>query len=126
MRSAMALGVKNHKLKNLDLAANLVVESIYCSAGNLFMRSVMKPIAWLCLLLMLVSAYGFAAHQHSSSLDEAQCTVCLVAHSASSVAVYKLPSAIRALVRLPLPAEPLSAKQRLVPFALTVRPPPAI
>lgn len=90
------------------------------------MRSVLKPIGWLCLLLTLVSAYGFAAHQHSSSLDEAQCAVCVIAHSASPAASCKLPTAILVLVQLVVPAEPRSAKQRLVPFALTVRPPPAV
>ena len=89
------------------------------------MRSA-KPIAWICLLLMLVSAYGFVAHQHSSFLDEAKCTVCVVAHSASPVAITSLPSAVLVLVLLVILAEPVSAKQRLVPFALTVRPPPAI
>jgi hypothetical protein len=122
----MAFGVKNHTSINLDGTANFGVQSIERPAGDVFMRSVLKPIAWLSLLLMFASAYGFAAHRHSSSLDEAQCTVCVVAHSASAVGTYKLPSTTPALVRLPLPAEPLSAKQRLVPFALTVRPPPAI
>ena len=90
------------------------------------MRSVLKPVAGLCLLLMLVSAYGFAAHQHSSSLDEAQCTVCVIAHSASPAASCELPSAFLILVLLLVLAEPLSVKQRLIPFALTVRPPPAV
>jgi len=122
----MAFGVKNHVPKHLDAAANVGIQLVYCPAGDVLMRSVLKPIAALCLLLMFVSAYGFAAHQHSSSLDEAQCTVCVVAHSASAVAIYKLPSTIPVLVRLLLLAEPLSAKQRLVPFALTVRPPPVL
>jgi hypothetical protein len=122
----MDFGVKNHVPKDLDVAANFGVESEYCSAGDVFMRSVWKPIAWLCLVLIFVSAYGFAAHQHSSSLDEAQCAVCVVAHSASAVATYELPRTSLVLVSLQLPAEPLPAKQRLVPFALTVRPPPAI
>jgi hypothetical protein len=90
------------------------------------MRSVMKPVAWLCLLLTLVSAYGFAAHHHSSSLDEAQCAVCVVAHSASPAASCKLPSTTVVLVQFVVQPEPRSAKQRLIPFALTVRPPPAV
>jgi hypothetical protein len=90
------------------------------------MRPVLKPIAWLCLLLMFVSAYGFAAHQHSSALDEARCTVCVIAHSASPAATCQLPSSFLILVLLLTLAEPLAAKQRLAPFALTVRPPPAI
>lgn len=90
------------------------------------MRSVLKPAAWLCLLLTCVSAFSVAVHQHSSSLDEAQCTVCVIAHSASPAATCKLPSATLVLVQLVVLAEPVSAKQRLIPFALTVRPPPAV
>lgn len=90
------------------------------------MRSVLRPIAWLCLLLMLVWAYVFAAHQHSSSLDEAQCAVCIVAHSASPSATCKLPSVILVLVQAVTLVGPRSTEQRLVPFALTVRPPPAV
>jgi hypothetical protein len=90
------------------------------------MRSVLKPIAGLCLLLMVVSAYGYAAHQHSSALEEARCTVCVIAHSAAPAPVCELPRVFLILIVLLVLAEPLSAKQRLIPFALTVRPPPAI
>jgi hypothetical protein len=90
------------------------------------MKSVVKPIAGLCLLLTVVTAYAFAAHQHSSSLDEAQCAVCVVAHSASPSATCKLPIGTLVLAQLVVLAEPVSAKQRLVPFALTVRPPPVV
>jgi hypothetical protein len=89
------------------------------------MRSVVKPVAKLCLLLTLVSAYAFAAHHHSSSLDDAQCAVCVIAHSATPAAACALTSAVLAVVQLVVKAEPVSAKQRLAPFALTVRPPPA-
>ena len=90
------------------------------------MRSVVKPIAGLCLLLIVVSAFAFAAHQHSSSLDETKCTVCVVAHSASPSATCSLPTGTFVLAQLVVLAQPVSAKQRLVPFALTVRPPPTI
>jgi hypothetical protein len=110
----------------LAARSDFIVDSIYCSAGIAFMRSVLKPIAGLCILLMLVSAYGFAVHQHSSALEEAQCTVCVIAHSASPVAACILPSVFLILVLLLVVAEPISAKQRLVPFALSVRPPPAV
>jgi hypothetical protein len=91
---------------------------------SFFMRSALKPIAWLSLLLTLFAAYSFAAHQHSGSGDDAQCTICLVAHSAAPVAASNLPSALFILVLLIVLAEPVSANYRLVPFALTVRPPP--
>jgi hypothetical protein len=90
------------------------------------MRSALKPVAWLCLLLTFASAYSFAAHQHSNPLDEAKCTICVVAHSASPAASCKLPSATLFLVQFVVLAEPRPAKQRLAPFALSVRPPPSV
>lgn len=89
------------------------------------MRSVLKPLAALCILVMFVSAYGFAVHQHSSFSDEAQCTICVVAHSASPTTPSTLLSAVFVLVLAVVVAERVSAKQRLIAFALTVRPPPA-
>jgi hypothetical protein len=90
------------------------------------MRPVSKQVAWLCLVLLLLSAYGFAAHQHSSSGDETQCTICVVAHSTSPVATTLLTSAFLVLILFVVLAGPVPAKQLLVPFALTVRPPPAV
>lgn len=88
------------------------------------MRSIVKQITWLCLLLMFLSAYTFAAHRHSSSLNEAQCTICVLAHSTSLVAASNLSRFVLVLIVLVGLAGPVAAKQRLVPFALTVRPPP--
>jgi hypothetical protein len=90
------------------------------------MRSVLKQIAWVCLLLTLLSAYSIVTHQHSSSENEAQCPVCVIAHSASPAVAPSLPGAILVLVLLLILAEPVPAKQRLVPSALTVRPPPVV
>lgn len=89
-------------------------------------RSVSKGVSWLCLLLTLWSAYSFAAHHHSTSGDDVQCTVCAVAHSASPAAASTLPTPVLVLVRLIVVGEPVSAKQHLVAFALSVRPPPAV
>jgi hypothetical protein len=90
------------------------------------MRSALKPVAWLCLLLTLLAAYGFAAHQHSSSADEAQCAVCVVAHSASPVTTCNLPNTVLVLVRLIAVGQPVSPHQLLTAFALSVRPPPVV
>jgi hypothetical protein len=90
------------------------------------MRSVSKRLSWLCLLLTLWSAYSFAAHHHSTSGDEAQCTVCVVAHTASPAVASTLPNPILVLVRLIVVGEPASAKQHLIAFARSVRPPPAV
>jgi len=73
----------------------------------------------------LCSAVAMVTHHHSSANDAAKCTVCVAAHSAAPQAASVLPN--QAYVRAALPqSEPVSAKQRLVAFALSVRPPPAV
>ena len=90
------------------------------------MRTLIKRKAWFCLLLILLSAYGVAAHHHSGFTDEAQCAICVVAHSASPVATSILPNPLLVPVRLDVVGEAVSAKQRLIAFALSVRPPPSV
>ena len=89
------------------------------------MRSISKKIALLCLLLTVWSVVAFAAHHHSSTTDAAKCTVCVVAHSASPEDVSVLPKADHIFASAPV-LDPVSAKQRLVAFALRVRPPPSV
>jgi hypothetical protein len=96
---------------------------------SLFLRydygSFSKRIALLCLLLTLCSAVAMVTHHHSSANDAAKCTVGVAAHSASPQATSVL--ANQKFVRASLSrSEPVSAKQRLVAFALSVRPPPAV
>ena len=90
------------------------------------MRPIVKRVAWLCLLLMLWSAFAFAAHHHSSSDESAACTVCAAAHSFSPILTHKLTQTVFVRVQLIRAVEPVAAKQRLVAFALTVRPPPEV
>lgn len=113
------------QLPKLAAGGNFGVDTTHWFGRLRIMRSVLKQIAWVGLLLTLLSAFGFAAHQHSSFGDEAQCTICVAAHSASPVAASNLPRVVLFLNLLIVLARPASAKQRLVPFALTVRPPPA-
>jgi len=90
------------------------------------MRSITKRIACVCVLLTIWSAVAFAAHQHSSATDSATCTVCIAAHSASPKTTSPLPRVMFASVSV-FRAEPVVAtKQRLIPFALSVRPPPSV
>jgi hypothetical protein len=90
------------------------------------MRPISKRIAWLCLLLMLWSAIAFAAHHHADGDESAKCSVCVAALSASPTAP-ALPSRTIFLAVSTVRTEPVvAAKQRLVAFALTVRPPPEI
>ena len=85
----------------------------------------MKYAAVMCLLLTLWSAIAFAAHQHSNATEAAKCTVCIAAHSASPKAPSTLLKATFVAVST-FQAEPVAAKQRLVGFALCVRPPPIV
>jgi len=89
------------------------------------MRLFSKRIAWFCLLLTFWSAFAFAAHHHSNANEAAKCTVCVAAHSAAPKATARVPKAMFVRVST-FRAEPVSAKQRLVTFALSVRPPPAV
>lgn len=95
------------------------------SRGEVLIRSAAKRIAFLCLLLTMWSAVAVTAHHHASSSDAAKCTVCVAAHSAAPTITSTLTKAI--FVRLnTLRAEPVSASHRLIAFALSVRPPPAV
>ena len=89
------------------------------------MRSFSKRVALLCLLLTLTSAVAMVAHHHSSANDAVKCTVCATAHSASPSTTSVLPN--RTFVRASISQSgPVSSKQRLIGFALSVRPPPAV
>jgi hypothetical protein len=87
------------------------------------MRSLSRRVACLCLLLTLGSAMAFVAHHHSSATDAVKCTVCVTVHSAAPKTGSYLQNAsfIRVSTFRPVP---VSVKQRLVTFALSVRPPP--
>jgi hypothetical protein len=87
-------------------------------------RSMSKRIALLCLLLAFWSAIAFATHQHSNATESATCSVCIAAHSASPRITTTLPRVLFVSISTFL-LEPISAKQRLIVFALCVRPPPS-
>jgi hypothetical protein len=89
------------------------------------MESISKKVALLCLLLTFCSAAAMVAHHHSGATDALKCTVCVTAHSASPKPVSTLPN--RTFVRVStVRLEPVSAQQRLIAFALSVRPPPSV
>ena len=88
-------------------------------------RSIVKYLAVMCLLLTFWSAIAFAAHHHSNGTESAKCTVCVAAHSAAPKATAGLLKAKFTPISTLLP-EPVFAAQSFVAFALSVRPPPAI
>jgi len=89
------------------------------------MRSLSKKIAFLCLLLTVFSAVGLVAHHHSSRIDAAKCSACVAAYSAAPKAVSVLAKAT-IVFSSAVVLDPVSAQQRLIPFALRVRPPPTV
>jgi hypothetical protein len=89
------------------------------------MRLISKRIAWLSLLLTLWSALAFAVHHHSNQDESASCQICIAAHSASPTNASPTPKPVfRRIVTLRL--QRTAAKQRLIAFALCVRPPPGV
>ena len=89
------------------------------------MRSISKLIACFCLLLAFSSSIAFAAHYHSNDADAAKCTVCVAAHSASPNTSSPSPKVTFVSLSTFRP-QPVSAKQSVVVFALSVRPPPSV
>jgi hypothetical protein len=84
-----------------------------------------KYVALMCLVLTFWSALAFAAHHHSNGTESAKCTVCVAAHSAAPKTTANLLKATFTPIST-IQADPVSAKERFVAFALSVRPPPAI
>ena len=89
------------------------------------MRSILKSVASLCLVLTVWSAVAFATHHHSSATESVQCAVCIATHAAAPKAPASLFKATLAPVST-FQAKPVSAQRRLVVFALSVRPPPTV
>jgi hypothetical protein len=88
-------------------------------------RSILKYVALTCLVLTFWSAVAFAAHHHSNPGESAKCTVCVAAQSTAPRATANLPKATFTPIST-FRAAPVSAKDRFVVFALSVRPPPVI
>jgi hypothetical protein len=90
------------------------------------MRPFSKPIALICLLLTFWSAGALIAHHHSSANDAAKCSVCVAAHSTAPKTTTSTLPDTAFVIREAFRAQPVATKQRLVAFALSVRPPPTV
>jgi hypothetical protein len=95
------------------------------TSGVAVMRSISKGIAFVCILLTTWSAIAFITHRHSSGTESATCSVCVAANSATPNAPSALPHGSVVAIST-FRSEPLSTQQRLVIFALSVRPPPQV
>jgi hypothetical protein len=89
------------------------------------MRQSSKKIAVFCLLLALWSVLAIVAHHHSSANEALTCRVCVAAHSAAPIAAAIAPTSTFVPIAAFRP-EAVSAQHRLIAFALSVRPPPAV
>jgi hypothetical protein len=89
------------------------------------MRPFSKRVGWFCIVLTFWSAFAFTTHHHTNATDSAKCTVCVIAHSSTPKAISRLTKTTFIFVTVNQP-NPISAKQRIVAFALSVRPPPAV
>jgi hypothetical protein len=76
-------------------------------------------------MLTFWSVFAFVAHHHANGAESAKCRVCVAAYSAVSQTTANLSKVTFTSVSA-IQSEPLSAKQRFVVFALSVRPPPAV
>jgi hypothetical protein len=89
------------------------------------MRSFSKCVGSFCILLTFWSAIALTAHHHTNATDSAKCTVCVAAHTSTPKTASRLINRTFIAVVVHL-QDPVSAKQRIVGFALTVRPPPTV
>jgi hypothetical protein len=89
------------------------------------LRRMVRCVALVCMVLTFWSAFAFAAHHHAKGTESVKCTLCVAAHSAAPEATAHLVNATFAQVST-FRAEPVSARERFVIFALSIRPPPAI
>jgi hypothetical protein len=88
-------------------------------------RLISKFAAVICLLLTISSSFAAASHSHSSPTESLTCQVCVLAHSTVPAVIRSTPKPTFlqvAAVTLPV----LRSRQRVIPFALTVRPPPSV
>jgi len=88
------------------------------------MHRLAKQTAWLCLLLLLFTTAAVTVHHHAGGNDSPTCELCLVASSAPvtapSPSLQQTFAAVTWVHSKPVEA----ARQRLICFALSVRPPP--
>jgi hypothetical protein len=75
------------------------------------------------MLLMLASAWASVAHRHANEANSSLCQICIAAHSASPTVAALAPKPVF-LELLTFTCQVLDAKQHLLAFALSVRPPP--
>lgn len=87
------------------------------------MRSSFKAKAWLCLLLMLGSAWASAVHNHANEAKAASCQVCVAAHSTVSTRISVCAKPVFRRLHA-ADTRTLDAQQQLLIFALFIRPPP--
>jgi len=89
------------------------------------MRLWMRWSAWLCLSLLLWTVAAESTHHHPSQSENASCSICMAAHSASPAISSGQATPVFATVGL-LREEAVVAKARLDFSELGIRGPPTL
>ena len=89
------------------------------------MRFQLRWLAWLCLSLMLWTVEVESTHNHPSRSENATCTICLAAHTASPAPTSTDTTPVFTAIDL-LQEEAVVAKARLEFSDLGIRGPPAL
>jgi len=89
------------------------------------MRTLTKFAALTCLLLTLWTAAAVVAHHHANNAESQTCPVCVVAHAPVARTIASSPKPVFLCVST-VRIEASPAKFRLIPFVLSIRPPPAV
>jgi len=84
-----------------------------------------KYVVVLCVLLTLSSVFAFVTHHHSNRAESIKCSVCAAGHSAAARPTASSLKATFTPISV-FRTAPDSITHRVVAFALSVRPPPAI
>lgn len=89
------------------------------------LRRIFQLVAIVCLLLTVTSSFAAVLHVHSTPAESLNCQVCVLAHSTAPAAIQTAarPTFFR-VADILLPE--LRTRQRLIVFALSVRPPPLV
>lgn len=80
----------------------------------------------LCLLLLLVLAFGQVAHVHQNASDTDHCALCIVLHSAAPIAAAAIIVIVLVQSGSPAPLKEVRLAIRTWHPSLFTRPPPAL
>src|SRR5437879_8900860 len=90
-------------------------------------QRLLRCVALLCSLLVGITAIAEASHSHPTQKSSANCSICIAVHHSpgKTAATFQSPVVRTLLSRLVASSEETSSSV-VLPFALSVRPPPSV